>query len=146
MDNSSTIGHNHTWVGVCALRRRGAHCGGTSCEARKQYLYLEWVAGARFEGTSNGTLGISDTIVGGNTFSYNGLSGLSDRAHRMLLENNTISYNNVESFAKGWDAAGIKTTRTDRLRSRNNLNITSPTQSGLMYRPQMQISSITPPL
>jgi parallel beta-helix repeat protein len=79
--------------------------------------------GARFEGTSNGTLGISsDAIVGGNTFSYNGLSGLrGDRAHRMLFENNTISYNNVESFARGWDAAGIKATRTDSLRSRNNL-------------------------
>ena len=67
--------------------------------------------------------GISaDAIVIGNTFSYNGLKGLGgELAHRMLLENNTISYNNVERFAKIWDAAGIKVIHTDGVIWRNNL-------------------------
>jgi parallel beta-helix repeat protein len=64
----------------------------------------------------------TDAVVGGNTFSYNGRHGLSGgRAHRMLLEDNTISYNNVERFAKTWDAAGVKFVTTDWLIWRRNL-------------------------
>lgn len=63
-----------------------------------------------------------DCIIRGNTFSYNGRKGLSgSRAHRMLLENNLISYNNIERFDTRWDAAGIKVVKTDGLVWRNNL-------------------------
>lgn len=63
----------------------------------------------------------TDAIVRGNTFTHNGRVGLEvDSADRMLLENNTISYNNVERFAKTWAAAGVKVTKTDRMILRNN--------------------------
>lgn len=72
---------------------------------------------------ANGAKGVStDAIVRGNTISYNGQSGVSgDRAHRILLENNIISHNNVERFSKIWTAAGIKIIRTDGLTWRSNL-------------------------
>ena len=64
----------------------------------------------------------SDAIIRGNSFSYNALKGLGgDRAQRVLLENNTISYNNVERFSKIWDAAGVKFIQTDGAIWRNNL-------------------------
>lgn len=76
----------------------------------------------------NGQQGVSTTgsypeiVVRGNTFSYNGRVGFRiNSAHRMLLEGNTISYNNVERFAKNYDAAGVKATKTDSLLWRNNL-------------------------
>jgi len=78
----------------------------------------------------NGVQGVSfsgenpspDAIVRGNTFSYNGRKGLAAKqAHRMLLEDNTISYNNIEHFRIEWDAAGVKFTETDDLTIRNNL-------------------------
>jgi parallel beta-helix repeat protein len=60
--------------------------------------------------------------VRGNTFSYNGLKGLAGvRAHRILVENNTISYNNIEHFSTIWDAAGVKMILTDGLIWRRNL-------------------------
>ncbi len=72
------------------------------------------VQGAGFTGT--------DALVRGNTFSYNGRKGLSGYlAHRMVLENNTISYNNVEDFAKTWDAAGVKAVDIQALTMRNNI-------------------------
>jgi parallel beta-helix repeat protein len=72
------------------------------------------VQGAGFTG--------ADAIVRGNTFSYNGRKGVAGYlAHRMLLENNTISYNNVENFSKIWDAAGAKFVTTEGLTSRNNI-------------------------
>ena len=78
--------------------------------------------GVSLWGESNGTLGIStDAIVRGNTFSYNGRNGLwGDRAHRMLLEYNKLSYNNVERFSTSHDGAGVKVLRTDGLTWRNN--------------------------
>lgn len=64
----------------------------------------------------------NDNIIRGNIFSYNGRVGLrASAANRMLLENNTFSYNNVERFSKIWDAAGVKITKTDGLIARNNL-------------------------
>lgn len=74
------------------------------------------------EGAS-GQLGVStDAIVRSNTFSYNGRIGLTgERVQRMLLENNTISYNNIERFSKSWGAAGVKVVRTNELKWRNNL-------------------------
>lgn len=65
---------------------------------------------------------VTDSIVRGNTFSYNGRSALwGNHAHRMLFEGNRLSYNNIEHFAKTWDAAGIKVLRTDGLIWRNNI-------------------------
>jgi parallel beta-helix repeat protein len=76
------------------------------------------VQGVSFSGESPST----DGIVRGNTFSYNGRKGLAaNQAHRMLLEGNTISYNNVERFRIEWDAAGVKFIKTDDLTIRNNL-------------------------
>ncbi len=64
----------------------------------------------------------SDAIIRGNSFSYNGRKGLSgSHAHRMYLDGNTISYNNIEQFELTWDAAGIKVIKTDGLIWRNNL-------------------------
>jgi parallel beta-helix repeat protein len=42
-------------------------------------------------------------------------------AHNMLLEDNTISYNNFEHFSKTWTAAGIKVINTDGVVWRHNL-------------------------
>ena len=69
-----------------------------------------------------GTEGIrTDVVVRGNVFSYNGLKGLGgSRADRILLENNTISYNNIEHFSQ-YDAAGVKFTSTHGPIWRNNL-------------------------
>ena len=75
----------------------------------------------------NGAQGVrlygSDAIVRGNIFSYNGRNGFwaGSGSDRMLLEGNTISYNNVEHFVTSWDAAGIKVINNDRLIWRNNI-------------------------
>lgn len=75
------------------------------------------IEGVRFGGTSS-----TDGVVRGNTFSYNGRSGLRIMsADRIVLENNTISDNNVERFSLIWDAAGVKITETHGLTWRNNL-------------------------
>lgn len=64
----------------------------------------------------------TDGIVRGNTFSYNGRKGLGGReAHRILVQGNTITSNNVERFAKTWDASGVKFGATDELLWRDNL-------------------------
>lgn len=74
-------------------------------------------------GGKKGRKGISsDVIVRGNTFSYNGQTGLwGGEAHRVLVEGNTINYNNVEHYAKKWGAAGVKFFKTDGLIWRNNI-------------------------
>ncbi|OKH27681.1 right-handed parallel beta-helix repeat-containing protein [Chroogloeocystis siderophila] len=64
----------------------------------------------------------SDAVLRGNNISYNGHKGISGvYAHRMLLENNIISHNNIENFAQHWAAAGVKTIWTDGLVWRGNL-------------------------
>lgn len=64
----------------------------------------------------------TDAIVRGNTFSYNGCNGLwGGGAHRMLLEDNKITYNNIERCSMQWDGAGVKVIRTDDLIWRRNL-------------------------
>jgi parallel beta-helix repeat protein len=100
-----------------------AHYADTAINVQVPSVTLEnstfvWngVAGVSFSG--EGTNG----IVRGNTFSYNGLKGLAGvRAHRILVENNTISYNNIENFSRIWDAAGVKIILTDGLIWRRNL-------------------------
>lgn len=79
--------------------------------------------GVTFAGESGGVKGISsDAKVLGNIFSYNGRKGLEgDRVHRLLLQGNTFSYNNVERFFKNWDAAGVKVIHTDGMSLRGNL-------------------------
>lgn len=78
--------------------------------------------GVKFMSQIGTTLGVStDAIVRGNTFRYNGAHGIwGGRVDRMLLEDNTISYNNVERFSTIWDAAGIKVIWTDNLIWRRN--------------------------
>lgn len=76
--------------------------------------------------TWNGLNGVlltsSDAILRGNHLSYNGRQGVAAvYAHRMLLENNVLSHNNVENFALQWGAAGIKTIWTDGVVWRGNL-------------------------
>lgn len=79
--------------------------------------------GVRLWGESNGTKAPStDVVVRGNTLSYNGRNGLwGDSAHRMILEDNIISNNNVENFATDYDAAGVKVVKTNGLIWRRNL-------------------------
>jgi len=84
--------------GVCALRRQGDHRGAT--HVRLEDNTFVW-NGVEVASGSDGTFNVSTDAIRGNTFSYNGRKGLAgDRAHRMLLENNTISYNNVSAFQK----------------------------------------------
>ncbi|MES1024037.1 right-handed parallel beta-helix repeat-containing protein [Gloeocapsa sp. BRSZ] len=76
--------------------------------------------------TWNGLNGVlltaTDAVLRGNIISYNGRQGVSGvYAHRMLVENNVLSHNNIENFSKQWSAAGIKTIWTDGLVWRNNL-------------------------
>ncbi|WNN89274.1 right-handed parallel beta-helix repeat-containing protein [Gloeocapsopsis dulcis] len=76
--------------------------------------------------TWNGLNGVlltnTDAVLRGNILSYNGRQGVAGvRADRMLLENNVVSYNNIENFAKHWGSAGIKTIWTDGLVWRGNL-------------------------
>jgi parallel beta-helix repeat protein len=87
-----------------------------------QGVRLRIQSGGKSSGKS-GKKGIaSDVIVRGNTFSYNGQNGLrGGGAHRMLLEGNTITHNNIEHYAKTWGAAGIKFIRSDELIWRNNI-------------------------
>lgn len=63
-----------------------------------------------------------DLVVRSNNFSYNGRTGLqASRAHRLLLEGNIFSHNNVEHFAKDWGAAGFKIVGTDDMMIVDNL-------------------------
>ncbi|PPS44235.1 right-handed parallel beta-helix repeat-containing protein [Chroococcidiopsis sp. TS-821] len=64
----------------------------------------------------------SDAVLKGNVISYNGHQGVSGvYAHRMLLENNVLSHNNIENFNKHWAAAGAKTIWTDGVVWRGNV-------------------------
>ena len=90
-----------------------------------------WTSGVTLENNTfawNGFEGVKlgnsspDAIVRGNTFSYNGCKGISgSNVHRMLLEDNIISYNNIERFSIFWDSGGVKVIKTDKLVWRKNL-------------------------
>lgn len=110
-------------LGFAHYADSGINVGAPRVTIENNTFIWNGVEGVTFWGTSGGTLNIStDAIVRGNTFSYNARKGLGgSRAHRMLLEGNTISYNNVERFSPKWDAAGIKLVKTDGLIWRNNL-------------------------
>ncbi|UYZ63733.1 right-handed parallel beta-helix repeat-containing protein [Hymenobacter weizhouensis] len=63
-----------------------------------------------------------DNVVRGSTFTYNAQQGLGGaKAHRLLLEGNVFSHNNVELFARIWSAAGFKITNADGQVVRNNI-------------------------
>ena len=82
------------------------------------------IDGIEFWGTGDGgKLGInSDAVVRSNIFSFNGAKGLGgNMVHRMLLENNIVSYNNIEHFSKIWEAGGIKIIASDGVFLRNNI-------------------------
>ncbi len=64
----------------------------------------------------------TDCIVRGNTFTGNGSTGISaNGAHRLLVEGNLISYNNVEGFKRTWSAAGVKVVLLDGFVARDNI-------------------------
>ncbi|WP_228054538.1 right-handed parallel beta-helix repeat-containing protein [Gloeocapsopsis crepidinum] len=57
----------------------------------------------------------------GNNISYNGRKGVgASYAHRLLLENNVISYNNLENFSTSWSASGVKILWSDGVVARGN--------------------------
>lgn len=63
-----------------------------------------------------------DVVLRGNTLGCNGRTGIdAGNAPRLLVDNNTISYNNVEGFKKNYAAAGMKILQTDGLLLRGNL-------------------------
>lgn len=79
--------------------------------------------GIRILGQSGGVseAGV-DAVVRGNIFTANGRKGVgTGRSHRLLLEGNTLSYNNVERYSATFDAAGIKLVRTNDMVLRDNL-------------------------
>jgi parallel beta-helix repeat protein len=64
--------------------------------------------------------GVKPTLRG-NTFIYNGNSGVDTyETSYLLVENNTFSHNNQKNFDVGWDAAGIKISRSDYVQFRDN--------------------------
>jgi hypothetical protein len=64
----------------------------------------------------------TDMVVRGNVFVGNGRKGRgAGNNERLLVEDNTFAYNNVNGYATGWDAAGIKFGRQRDLTFRNNL-------------------------
>ncbi|MES1024038.1 right-handed parallel beta-helix repeat-containing protein [Gloeocapsa sp. BRSZ] len=73
-------------------------------------------AGVTVENTTmawNGVDGVavqaSDVKLRGNIISHNGRKGVGGSyAHRLVLENNVISNNNVENFSTSWGASGVK--------------------------------------
>ncbi len=77
--------------------------------------------GVHLAGSTGSNVGSNNAVVRGNTFSYNGCLGLGGHADGLLLENNTISWNNVEHFRKTWNAAGAKFIRTNEVVVRNNI-------------------------
>lgn len=83
------------------------------------------VQGLRMVGAGNATVNPDTerlgTILRGNTFSYNGRGGVTGaRPHNLLLENNLISYNNIERFRREWSANGTKLTNADEMVIRGN--------------------------
>ncbi|UYZ63732.1 malectin domain-containing carbohydrate-binding protein [Hymenobacter weizhouensis] len=81
--------------------------------------------------TEGATIGgsITDVVVRGNTFAYNGRLGLSmalgpvanQLLTNALIEGNTFSFNNHEGFAQYWSAGGLKLIHYDDVTIRNNL-------------------------
>ena len=103
-------------LGFAHYADQGMRVWAPSVKLEKNAFVWNGVEGVRFGGLC------SDAIVRGNSFSYNGRKGLSgSHPHRMQLEGNTISYNNIEHFALTWDAAGVKVIKADGLVWRNNL-------------------------
>ena len=110
-----------------------AHYAGTAVMAAALRVKIEdntfvWnaVEGLTVSGTGNATadpnLERSNCVVRGNTFSYNGRRGMGgSRAHNLLVENNLLSWNNLERFATSWDAAGLKVFRGDEQSVRGNV-------------------------
>ncbi|MDQ3815388.1 MAG: right-handed parallel beta-helix repeat-containing protein, partial [Armatimonadota bacterium] len=80
--------------------------------------------GLNFHPWSGGVKGTipADGVVRGSTFTANGQAGLgAGQAPRFLVEDNTISYNNVEGFRRTWGAAGIKVIQLEGFECRRNL-------------------------
>lgn len=63
-----------------------------------------------------------DGVVRGNIMLNNGHLGLhATRADRLLVEQNTLSYNNQEHVWLDWEAGGLKVTRSEGMIWRDNL-------------------------
>lgn len=123
-----TIHTNTTTTDTSGTIIRGigfAHYASSGIGVGSHNVTLENIVCIRngFEGISlwGGEVAV-DCVLRNNIFSYNGSKGLSgSKVHRMLLENNVISHNNLERFSQRWDAAGVKVVKTDGLIWRNNL-------------------------
>ncbi len=105
-----------------------AHYGDRALEVGAPNVKLEnntfvWngFIGVHIAGNSNRRVGGTNAVIRGNTFSYNGGVGLGGQANSLLMEENTISHNNIEHFRKNWGAAGVKFIKTHGSVFRNNL-------------------------
>jgi hypothetical protein len=80
-------------------------------------------------------VGGTDAVVRGNTFSYNALTGINGDADRILLEGNTISYNNIEHFRKTGVQLELNCIKlTAQSSATTLLKTTTRLESGLMAR------------
>lgn len=92
------------WNGV-----RGLDCRPTGGDLQNNLTY------------NPNVLRLSPVIIN-NIFSFNGRNGLgSSGAHNLRLENNIISWNNIQRFRMEWDAAGAKLMRGDDQIFRGNI-------------------------
>ncbi|WNN90511.1 right-handed parallel beta-helix repeat-containing protein [Gloeocapsopsis dulcis] len=74
-----------------------------------------------WNGLEGVTVQSANVKLRGNSISYNGRKGVNGAySHRLLIENNTISHNNVERFSDSWSAAGVKILWTDGVIMRGN--------------------------
>jgi parallel beta-helix repeat protein len=106
-------------LGFAHYAQRGL--GVTAPHAVLENNTIAWNAyqGASFNA---GPYSATDAVVRGNTVSYNGSTGLTGvGVDRLLMEHNTVAYNNIERFAVTWTAAGAKFNRADRVVIRDNL-------------------------
>lgn len=91
-------------------------------------IEAEWDQGLRWtiedvEVAYNASAGIKvghDMVIRRVHVHHNGQIGLLGRAHRLLVEDSEISYNNVDGHDPLWEAGGMKFLRSDGVVFRNN--------------------------
>lgn len=73
-----------------------------------------------------GVSGEASATVRANSLHHNGQQGLHFGAGSdILVENNTIAYNNTVGFDGGWEAGGAKFANTERLEVRGNIVVSN---------------------
>ncbi|MBE9189333.1 right-handed parallel beta-helix repeat-containing protein [Gloeocapsopsis crepidinum LEGE 06123] len=112
--NSNASGSVVRGLGLVHYADRGIQIGAAGITVENNTLAWNGVDGI--------TIQSSDVKVHGNNISYNGRKGVGGiRSHRLLLENNVISHNNVENFATNWSASGVKILWSDGAVVRGNM-------------------------